>query len=643
MADYRLGSAVMARSPAVSVSAGHLTAASRKDSQFPHQLAHWRISRRSSQQRAVNRPTGQGRASPPHGPHPGAPDVEKRISEGHRRQSGPVDPGPGGGRRRRSDGSWCRPFGIREGCDPSRSQAPHSRKSASTRSASRGARPAPNRAGTCRSKYEPDRREDAFHWRDRHESPRHGLASSGRNPRGRPEARRAMIGGFTKFGGRSRDAQALIAHLAKTQPGGSSFEAMNSAAPTMAAVVAEARLAAAARGIGDRPFWHIHLSPSAAMSEAGLRQAVAVVCREMGVTDHPVGIEYHSKPRRHGGAEIHAHLVIGRAAWSGNLLAAGFEKIRLETACRVAEVEAGDTHVRGRHLAAGLRYLEKAGRHDVIASLNAAFGDESEPPRGSLSPEKRQALVRKGVDAVDLRAAVRAAWEGSDNGSAFAVGLAEHGLTLVRGEKRGVWTVRTGDTGIVLGAVDRLVGEKRKVIAYRLRHAETEAILSSRRPDPVQHEQDREVIGGGPDQSGRDPGELESLGGRRRRNGGESGHRPARNACRVDRSTVAAAGPDRGEAGATGTGPSRRRAAVAALTVARAVHVGRDRLVALRARVLSLLRQDQVHQSEMSAPLVPAMDPSREEDGHKSIDDRLAPHEQITVVDKDRQGPRLRY
>ena len=227
--------------------------------------------------------------------------------------------------------------------------------------------------------------------------------------------------------------------LSRTLPrpsrGGSSFEAMNTAASTMAAVVSEARLAAAARGIGARPFWHIHLSPSAAMDEAGLRKAVAVVCREMGVTDHPIGVEYHSKPRRHGGAEIHAHLVIGRAAWSGNLLASGFEKIRLEGACRVAEFEAGDQHVLGRHHASTVRRLTKVGRLDVIESLRRVHGDNPPKPRGSLSPEKRQKLARLGVDGAAARAAVKLAWDISDDGRSFGQALIDNGFAIKHGDK----------------------------------------------------------------------------------------------------------------------------------------------------------------------------------------------------------------
>lgn len=275
-----------------------------------------------------------------------------------------------------------------------------------------------------------------------------------------------MIGGVTKFGGGSRDSRALAAHLAKPQPAGSLFVAMNSAAPDVGGAIAEARVMAAAAGIGDRPFLHVHLSPSSALDPARLVEAAGIVCRELGVTDQPVGIELHGKPRLDGNGDWHAHLVIGRAGASGTVLPSGFEKIRLETAVRVAEFEIGEGHVLGRHLQSSLRHLERTGREDVVASLRAAFGPEPGKPESSASPSKRQALDRQGIDLSSARAAVRAAWAASDGPAAFRAALAAEGFAVAPGTKPGVWIVTSGETEI--GALDRLVKEKRGDVAERM-------------------------------------------------------------------------------------------------------------------------------------------------------------------------------
>jgi len=421
-----------------------------------------------------------------------------------------------------------------------------------------------------------------------------------------------MIGGVTKFGGRSRDAHALVAHLGKDQPGGAIYVAgPTTAAANMAGLVAEARLLAAARGVQARPFLHLHLSPSSSLARAPLMRAAEIVLQELGVTDQPWGVEFHGKDRRSGTGEIHAHIVVGRAGASGSLLRSGFEKIRVETAVRIAEFEVGDRHVLGRHHSASVRYLAKTGRHDVVASLRAAHGEKPPRPQG-LSAEKRMKADRRGVDLVAQREVVRSTWSRSDDGKSFAAVLAEDGLELRHGEKRGVWIVAAGD--VEIGSVDRLLGERRRTIAARLRSINPSAIKV--RDDIVQSrdhssadESDRPPISRGATASDRDRGLSESAYGRGRRDRGESGHR----GIGADRSNARRpepeAGPDGGHAGALGASRQRRRG-IAALTVSRAIYVDRERLTALRQRALAILGHDLLPRpSRLPEPLVPATDP----------------------------------
>lgn len=427
-----------------------------------------------------------------------------------------------------------------------------------------------------------------------------------------------MIGGVTRFGGSARDARALVAHLGKPQDGGSVYVAgPTTAAPDMAGLVAEARFLAAARGVQDRPFLHIHLAPSSTLDEAALVRAAEIVLREIGVTDQCWGLEIHGKARRSGAGELHAHIVVGRAGASGSLLRSGFEKIRIETAVRVAEYELGDTHVRGRHYTTSLRYLEKTGRQDVAQSMRAAL-DDRKAPRSSLTPERRQSLERRGFDAVEIRAAVRSAWERSDGISSLESSLREHGLALKRGDKTGVFVV-VADDGTEIGALDRLAGARRREVTVRLRGWKPDAVRSpDSEQDPLAHDENRPSELGASEKSvgsadAPDRNRRQPEGPRRRRRGkpGQSSPGPAGAACADERGPGSTPGADREGLGAAGRSRGGRRAAIAALTISRAVYVGREQLVALKKRALALLGQDFAPSpAQMPEPLIPVMDPA---------------------------------
>jgi hypothetical protein len=272
-----------------------------------------------------------------------------------------------------------------------------------------------------------------------------------------------MIGGVVRHGRTARDARNLGRHLLKDSP---TVEIVNSAAPDLAEAMDDMMLARDASR-ADSSMLHMYLSPSRDMSRDELRQAAEGVLKHFGAEDHPAALIYHDKPRRNGEGNGHVHIVIGRVGPEGGVLPSGFEKIRMETAVRIAEHDLGEAPTLGRHHGSAVKWLRKNGRDDVADRLEESFGPKPERPRSALSPDKRQGLERQGIDPGTVRETVLAAWAASDSPQAFGAAMAAEGLTVSPGEKSGVWIVRQGEQEI--GALDRIVKSKRREVAARMR------------------------------------------------------------------------------------------------------------------------------------------------------------------------------
>lgn len=272
-----------------------------------------------------------------------------------------------------------------------------------------------------------------------------------------------MIGGIGRHGRTRRDSRNLAGHLLKDR--GAAVEIVNSAAPDLRAVIADMEIARDGSA-ADAAFLHAFISPARDMSRDELRQAGELVLRHFGAEDHQAAFVYHDKPRQGGEGGSHLHLVVGRVGPDGEVLPAGFEKIRMETAMRLAEFELGETATLGRHHASGVRWLRANGRADVADWLEASHGADPDKPVSAASPSKRQALARKGVELADVADVVRSAWSASDGGRSFAAALRAEGLDVVPGEKAGVFVVRHGN--VEIGALDRIVKIKRREVAARM-------------------------------------------------------------------------------------------------------------------------------------------------------------------------------
>lgn len=272
-----------------------------------------------------------------------------------------------------------------------------------------------------------------------------------------------MIGGIGRHGRTKRDAKNLASHLLKDR--GAAVEMLNSAAPDLRAAMADMQTARDASR-ADSAFLHAYLSPSRDMTRDELRQAAQVVLRHFGAEDHQAALVFHDKPRRGGEGNSHVHIVIGRVGPEGDVLPSGFEKIRMETAVRLAEFELGEAPTLGRHHGSALRWMRQNGHQEAAEWLEGVHGPSPAKPRSMTTPEARQGMERRGVVPGTVRETVLAAWSASDSCKAFGAAMAAEGIQIAPGSKSGVFVVSVD--GIEVGALDRIVKQKRREVAARM-------------------------------------------------------------------------------------------------------------------------------------------------------------------------------
>ncbi|MGU3401706.1 relaxase/mobilization nuclease domain-containing protein, partial [Brucellaceae bacterium D45D] len=197
-----------------------------------------------------------------------------------------------------------------------------------------------------------------------------------------------------------------------------------------------------------------------------LRRAADIALRHFGAEDHQAAFMIHEKNRANGKGNRHAHVVVGRVGPGGKVLQSGFEKIKMETATRIAEYELGEPVVIGRHHASCLKWLRANGRNDVADYMEAAHGSKPEQPKSHASSGARHKIERLGLNLTDVTSAVQASWDHSDNGHSFVTALNEQGFDVSPGEKAGVYVVLKN--GAVLGSLDRLLKKRRREVSDRM-------------------------------------------------------------------------------------------------------------------------------------------------------------------------------
>ncbi|UES49920.1 relaxase/mobilization nuclease domain-containing protein [Roseibium aggregatum] len=287
-----------------------------------------------------------------------------------------------------------------------------------------------------------------------------------------------MIAGVTRHARTQRDSRALATHLLKPENNPRTRILGGSLATDLSGALADMqRLRDSTKA--DSAAFHIHLSPSRAMSDEELGRAADIVIRHFGGEGHPAALVTHEKERRDGDGHRHAHLVLGRVSPEGRVLEAGFEKIRLETAARIIEHELGEEPTLGRHHTSAVRWLRNNGRSDIADWLTSAHGPNPDKPTSTASPDKRQALARQGVNLADARAEIRDAWT---SGGAEAV--REAGYAIESGRKSGIFIVSRDGTEI--GSLDRLTGEKRADVRNAMEPHLDQISRKERKSEPTQ-------------------------------------------------------------------------------------------------------------------------------------------------------------
>lgn len=272
-----------------------------------------------------------------------------------------------------------------------------------------------------------------------------------------------MIITTTRHGRTRRDTRKLIAHLRK-EVGQVSRVAAIGNVPLSDADAAMAYMEAMRDGSrADVAYHHVTLSPTIRLDDAQRDEAVQRILKAMGAEDHPYVLwEHDGKARSRTAADQHFHLIVGHVGPDGRALRDSGSFRKLEAVARTLEVDFGETLTHSRRTASVAAELVAMGRQDVAEALPVS----SELPHSSMTSTGRARAARQGLDLPAAQEAVRSAWERADGPAAFRTALAEMGFEVAPGRKPGVFIVSAGTAE--LGALDRIVKERRKDVAKRM-------------------------------------------------------------------------------------------------------------------------------------------------------------------------------
>jgi Ti-type conjugative transfer relaxase TraA len=188
----------------------------------------------------------------------------------------------------------------------------------------------------------------------------------------------------------------------------------------------------------EQPFFHVQVRNPGGETltrEQWLRVANRIEAK-LGLTGQPRAIAFHENTET---GHEHMHL-----AWSRideETLTARrlpFYKLRLKEVCRELEIDLGLTRVT----------------------------DERRGPCMAPSRYEHEQARRLGIDIHEVRASIRACWDHSDNGRSFVAALADKGLILARGERRGFIAVDAAGGMHALGK--RILGHSAEEVRTRL-------------------------------------------------------------------------------------------------------------------------------------------------------------------------------
>jgi hypothetical protein len=209
---------------------------------------------------------------------------------------------------------------------------------------------------------------------------------------------------------------------------------------------------------------HISISPRIHLTAEQIDEAVQRILAAMGAQDHAYVLWQHSEKSRAATdvADEHYHLVVSHVGPDGRALDDSWSFVRMEAAARALEADFGEDLTRSRFTKSVAKELRRIGRDDVADMLVTP----PTPPTSSMSAKTRARADRHGLDLPEAQAAVRTAWTASDSPAAFRAALKDSGFEVRPGTRPNVFVVIKD--GVEVGALDRIVKQKRAAVAARM-------------------------------------------------------------------------------------------------------------------------------------------------------------------------------
>lgn len=228
---------------------------------------------------------------------------------------------------------------------------------------------------------------------------------------------------------------------------------------------------------------HFKIAPEMATTIQQAAEVMRNLAAEFGFAPERAVVIQHKKQKAGGqGYDIHWHFLAPE--WDPvrrRVLDSHWMRPRQEKIARQAELAFGHAAVVGRWNGAVARALAREGKTADAAEIEKLAARPR--PTAAYSSRRHQTAARSCVDIAQARLAVAAAWARSDNGEAFKGALAEIGLSLRAGDKDGIWLVeaaRQGQEPVMVGALHRLLRQRKNLIAARLRQPAATPVIPRR-------------------------------------------------------------------------------------------------------------------------------------------------------------------
>lgn len=210
-------------------------------------------------------------------------------------------------------------------------------------------------------------------------------------------------------------------------------------------------------------FIHAKIAPdhTQKMTHEQWQHAIKSWCSEFKLDPENVCAVLHEK-----GGHTHLHIIApGCDPVTGKRTDVSWCHLRTEKLCRKLEADFGHSHVpmKPGHVRSVAARLRAEGRPEVADAINLNPTVDG----AAFSEKQGQRLKRDGYSPTKIKQIVRACWDCSDNSQAMQSALAEFGLSIAPGKRKNVWVLSSED-GTELGALDRIVDEKRAAVAARM-------------------------------------------------------------------------------------------------------------------------------------------------------------------------------